>query len=52
MFYIPGLDWPVFPIEKQRCTQAMCLALGLPARLSAAAMPWSSAIEKMPPVKG
>ena len=33
----PRLDWPVFPIERQRCTQAMCLALGLPARLSAAA---------------
>ena len=33
----PRLDWPAFPIEKQRCTQAMCLALGLPARLSAAA---------------
>lgn len=30
--------WPVFPLEKQRCTQAMCLALGLPARLSAAAI--------------
>jgi DNA polymerase bacteriophage-type len=30
-------NWPAFPIEKQRCTQAMCLALGLPARLSAAA---------------
>ena len=33
----PRFDWPAFPIEKQRCTQAMCLALGLPARLSAAA---------------
>ena len=33
----PRLGWPVFPIKKQRCTQAMCLALGLPARLSAAA---------------
>ena len=29
--------WPVIPIERHRCTQAMCLALGLPARLSAAA---------------
>ena len=29
--------WPVVPIERHRCTQAMCLALGLPARLSAAA---------------
>src|SRR4029079_19655776 len=25
---------PVFPIERQRCTQAMALAVGLPARLS------------------
>src|SRR6516225_2587187 len=30
--------WPVFPVEKQRCTQAMALALGLPARLSLAAI--------------
>jgi DNA polymerase bacteriophage-type len=29
--------WPVFPIEKQRCAQALCLAHGLPARLRAAA---------------
>jgi DNA polymerase len=29
--------WPVIPIERHRCTQAVCLALGLPARLSAAA---------------
>src|SRR5215472_11048322 len=29
--------WPVIPIERHRCTQVMCLALGLPARLSAAA---------------
>jgi DNA polymerase len=29
--------WPVVPIERHRCTQTMCLALGLPARLSAAA---------------
>src|SRR5262249_54894081 len=29
--------WPVVPIERHRCTQAACLALGLPARLSAAA---------------
>jgi DNA polymerase bacteriophage-type len=34
----PRLGWPVFPIEKQRCTQAMALAVGLPARLSAAAV--------------
>jgi DNA polymerase len=29
--------WPVIPIGQHRCAQAMCLALGLPARLSAAA---------------
>jgi len=34
----PRFSWPVFPIGKQRCTQAMCLALGLPARLSLAAI--------------
>src|SRR5271166_167357 len=33
----PRYGWPVIPIERHRCTQAMCLALGLPARLSAAA---------------
>jgi len=33
----PRLGWPVFCFQQQRCTQAMCLALGLPARLSAAA---------------
>ena len=33
----PRFGWPVFPVEKQRCTQAMALALGLPARLSTAA---------------
>jgi DNA polymerase len=30
-------DWPMIPIERHRCTQAMCLALGLPAKLAAAA---------------
>jgi DNA polymerase bacteriophage-type len=30
-------NWPAIPIERHRCTQAICLALGLPARLSAAA---------------
>jgi hypothetical protein len=29
--------WPIIPIERPRCTQAMCVALGLPARLSDAA---------------
>src|SRR5262245_255510 len=33
----PRFGWSAFPIEKQRCTQARCLALGLPPRLSAAA---------------
>jgi DNA polymerase len=33
----PRYRWPEIPIERHRCTQAMCLALGLPARLSAAA---------------
>jgi DNA polymerase len=33
----PQYRWPAIPIERHRCTQAMCLALGLPARLSAAA---------------
>src|SRR5262249_360546 len=33
----PRYGWPVVPIERHRCTQAMCLALGLPAKLSAAA---------------
>src|SRR5262245_26170976 len=33
----PRYGWPLIPIERHRCTQAMCLALGLPARLSAAA---------------
>jgi DNA polymerase bacteriophage-type len=29
--------WPEIPIERHRCAQAMCLALGLPAQLSIAA---------------
>ena len=33
----PRSGWRVFPIEKQRCTQAMALAVGLPARLSTVA---------------
>src|SRR5262249_53903875 len=33
----PQSGWSVFPVEKQRCTQAMALAMGLPARLSTAA---------------
>ena len=34
---LPRYGWPVIPIERHRCTQAMCLALALPARLGAAA---------------
>jgi DNA polymerase len=33
----PGFGFPLIPIERHRCTQAMALALGLPARLSALA---------------
>jgi DNA polymerase bacteriophage-type len=33
----PRYGWPVIPIERHRCTMSMCLAHGLPARLSAAA---------------
>ena len=29
--------WPLIPLERHVCTQAMCLALGLPARLGAVA---------------
>jgi DNA polymerase len=29
----PRYDFPTIPIERHRCTQAMCLAAGLPARL-------------------
>jgi DNA polymerase bacteriophage-type len=33
----PRYSWPLIPIERHRCTMAMSLAAGLPARLSAAA---------------
>jgi DNA polymerase bacteriophage-type len=33
----PRYGWPLIPIERHRCTQALCLAHGLPARLGAAA---------------
>src|SRR6185436_9856905 len=33
----PQCGWPLVPLERHRCTMAMCLALGLPAKLSAAA---------------
>jgi DNA polymerase bacteriophage-type len=34
----PRIGWPTFPVERQVCTQAMALAVGLPARLSLAAI--------------
>jgi DNA polymerase len=33
----PLLDWPLVPIRRHRCTQAMALALALPASLDGAA---------------
>ena len=33
----PRYGWPIVPLERHRCTMAMCLALGLPAKLGAAA---------------
>jgi DNA polymerase len=33
----PRFGWPIIPIERHRCTMAMCSALGLPARLDAVA---------------
>jgi DNA polymerase len=33
----PQYGWPEIPIERHHCTQSMCLALGLPAKLSLAA---------------
>jgi DNA polymerase bacteriophage-type len=30
-------NWPIVPLKRHRCTMAMCQALGLPAKLSAAA---------------
>ena len=33
----PRYGWPLVPIERHRCTMAMALAAGLPARLSAVA---------------
>jgi DNA polymerase len=34
----PRIGWPTFPVERQVCTQAMALVMGLPARLSLAAI--------------
>ena len=33
----PRYNWPIVPLERHRCTQAMSLALGLPAKLGAVA---------------
>jgi DNA polymerase len=33
----PRYGWPLIPVERHACTLSMCLAYGLPARLSAAA---------------
>jgi DNA polymerase len=33
----PQFGWPLIPLERHRCTMAMALAAGLPARLSAVA---------------
>ena len=33
----PRYGWPLIPLERHRCTMAMALGAGLPARLSAAA---------------
>jgi DNA polymerase len=33
----PRIGWPLIPRERHICTQATCLAVGLPAKLSAAA---------------
>ena len=29
----PRYGWPLIPIERHICTMAMCLAVGLPAKL-------------------
>jgi DNA polymerase len=34
---VPQYSWPIVPLERHRCTMAACLALGLPAKLGAAA---------------
>jgi DNA polymerase len=33
----PRVNWPTIPLERQRCTMAMCLALALPAKLETVA---------------
>ena len=33
--------WPIVPIERHRCTMAMCLALGLPASWATRLTRWS-----------
>ena len=34
---VPRYGWPEIPSERRECSQSMCLAAGLPAKLSAAA---------------
>jgi DNA polymerase len=34
---VPRYGWPLIPPERRECSQSMCLAAGLPAKLSAAA---------------
>ena len=36
-FLRPRFGWPLIPIERQRCTMAMALALSLPAKLETVA---------------
>jgi DNA polymerase bacteriophage-type len=35
---VPRHGWPKIPSERRECSQSMCLAVGLPAKLSAAAV--------------
>ncbi len=48
----PRYGWPIIPLERHRCTMAMCLALGLPARLGAAADALELTTAKTPPANG
>ena len=48
----PRYGFPIVPLERHRCTMAMCLALGLPAKLGAAADALSWRTAKTPPANG
>ena len=48
----PRYGLPIIPLERHRCTMAMCLALGLPAKLGAAADALELKTAKMPPANG